>query len=66
MEYVYLVYDECCLEGAYRSEAEATKRVLDIATNEQEIDTESTPLDFNNDDEFGWYDCNWSRVELKG
>lgn len=48
MDYVYLVYAECDkLRGIFRSEAGADRKVMEIASNEMDIDISVAPLDFN-------------------
>ena len=64
MEYVYLVYAECDgLRGIFRSEASADRRVLEIASNEMDIDTSVAPLDYSSPWRWGWDVCYW-RKEL--
>lgn len=64
MDYVYLVYAECDgLRGIFRSEAGADRRVMEIATNEMDIDISSIPLDFNSAWRWG-YDVVYWRKEL--
>lgn len=48
MNYVYIVYIKCDgVRGIFRSEGGADRRVLEIATNEMDINVSTTPLDYN-------------------
>ena len=66
MKYVYLVYEEIHgYQGAYGNIEKATERVKDIAFGEYELEP-NTPLDYEDEDCWGWEGTAWwCREEIK-
>lgn len=65
MDYVYIVYDQWHgMRNIYRDKVNATNAVKANFLYSYNCDPDNTPLDYNNEDAWGWEGATWWKKEI--